>query len=87
MRDLGVPAESIAAEGEKLIKQQTDAFFSLIRTYDKPIVGFTYRSLQEQMVRNLLELGVPIYQDPDRAARSIAAVIQYYKMRDHIGDH
>ena len=87
MRDLGVPAESIAAEGEKLIKQHTDAFFSLTRTYDKPIVGFTYRSLQEQMVRNLLEQGVPIYQDPDRAARSIAAVIQYYKMRDHIGDH
>ena len=84
MRDLGVPAESIAAEGEKLIKQQTDAFFSLTRTYDKPIVGFTYRSLQEQMVRNLLELGVPIYQDPDRAARSIAAVIAYYKMRDHV---
>ncbi len=87
MRDLGVPAESIAAEGEKLIKQHTDAFFSLTRTYDKPIVGFTYRSLQEQMVRNLLEQGVPIYQDPDRAARSIAAVIEYYKMRDHIGDH
>ena len=34
------------------------------------------------MPRDLLDMGMPIYQDPERAARSLAALIRYYKMRD-----
>jgi acyl-CoA synthetase (NDP forming) len=48
------------------------------------IVGFTYRSLQEGMVRYLLDRGLPIYQDPERAVRAMAAVLHYYQMRDSI---
>jgi acyl-CoA synthetase (NDP forming) len=36
------------------------------------------------MVRDLLNRGVPIYRDPERAARSLAAVLEYHKMRDGI---
>jgi hypothetical protein len=31
-------------------------------------------------------MGIPIYQDPDRAARSMAALREYYKLRDRIID-
>ncbi len=86
MKNMGVPAETIPEETKKLIGNHAEAFFSLTKTHDKPIIGFTYRSLQEEMPRNLLDRGVPIYQDPERAARSIAALIQYYKMRDQISD-
>jgi acyl-CoA synthetase (NDP forming) len=82
---MGVPAGSIPQEMDKLITGYVDSFFSLTKLHpDKPIIGFTYRSLQEKMVRTLLDRGVPIYQDPERAARSIAAVLEYYKMRDGI---
>ena len=37
------------------------------------------------MGRDLLDRGMPIYQDPERAARAIAALLQYYKMRDQLG--
>jgi acetate---CoA ligase (ADP-forming) subunit alpha len=85
LKEMGVPAESISKERDKLITEHVDAFFSLTKRHpDKPIVGFTYRSLQEGMVRNLLDRGVPVYQDPERAARSMAAVLQYYRMRDAI---
>ena len=68
-----------------MIVQYADAFCSLKKRHpDKPIIGFTYRSLQEKMVRHLLDQGIPVYQDPERAARSIAAVLQYYKMQDDI---
>jgi len=68
-----------------MISSYTDKFFSLTKLHpDKPIVGFTYRSLQEKMVRTLLDRGVPVYQDPERAARSIAAVREYYRRRDGI---
>lgn len=85
LKEMGVPAESIPQEMDKLITGYVDSFFSLTKLHpDKPIIGFTYRSLQEKMVRTLLDRGVPIYQDPERAARSIAAVLEYYKMRDGI---
>ena len=85
LREMGVPEESIPREVDKMILGYADKFFSLTKLHpDKPIVGFTYRSLQEKMARTLLSRGVPIYQDPERAARSIAAVREYYRRRDGI---
>jgi acyl-CoA synthetase (NDP forming) len=82
LQEMGVPIESIPIEADKLITEYANTFFSLTNLHpDKPIIGFTYRSLQEKLVRSLLDRGIPIYQDPERAARSIAAVLQYYKMR------
>lgn len=82
LKEMGVPVELIPIETDKLITGYANIFFSLTKLHpDKPIIGFTYRSLQEKLVRFLLDRGVPIYQDPERAARSIAAVLQYYKMR------
>jgi acyl-CoA synthetase (NDP forming) len=83
--EMGVEEELIPQEADKLINDYADKFFSLTRLHpDKPIVGFTYRSLQEKMVRTLLDRGVPIYQDPERAARSMAAVHEYYQRREGI---
>ncbi len=83
--EMGVSEELIPQEADKMISDYADKFFSLTKLHpDKPIVGFTYRSLQEKMVRTLLDRGVPIYQDPERAARSLAAVREYYQRRDRI---
>lgn len=82
LQNMGVPAESLQEEARKMVSQHADAFFSLTQTHAKPIVGFTYRSLQEQMVQTLLERGVPIYPEPERAAKALAAVIRYHQMRD-----
>jgi acyl-CoA synthetase (NDP forming) len=85
LKEMDVPAESIPAERDKMVAVHTENFFNLTRLHpDKPVVGFTYRSLQESMVRDLLNRGVPIYRDPERAARSLAAVLEYHKMRDGI---
>lgn len=84
MENMNIPPEQIPEAAAKIIRQHTDAFFSLTRIHDKPIIGFTYRSLQEQMVRDLLDRGIPIFADPERAARAIAAVLAYYRMRDGI---
>ena len=79
---MGVEENSINSEMDKLIGDFAQKFVSLTQAHpDKPIVGFTYRSLQEKMVRTLLDCGVPVYQDPERAARSLAAVREYYERR------
>jgi len=36
------------------------------------------------MVRYLLDRAIPIYQDPERAARAMAAVLQYHRVRESI---
>ncbi len=85
MKEMGVPEEAIPAERDKMITDHAKAFLSLVARHpDKLIVGFTYRSLQEGMVRYLLDRGIPIYQDPERAARAMAAVLHYYNMRDKL---
>lgn len=82
LKEMGVPEETIPTERDKMITDHAKAFLSLVgRHPDKLIVGFTYRSLQEGMIRYLLDRGIPVYQDPERAARAMAAVVQYYKKR------
>ena len=79
MQNMNVPPDTIREEVQKLIDQNAEAFFSLTQKYDKPVIGYTYRSLQEKMVKNLLERGVPIYQGPERAARAMAALLEYHR--------
>ena len=86
MKNMGVPPETIPQEMNKMIDEHANAFFSLTKTQDKPIIGYTYRSLDDSMIRILLDLGMPIYEDPERAAKSIAALIQYYKKRDRAAE-
>ncbi len=84
MENMGVAPDQISQETQKIIEEQAKAFFSLTKAHNKPIVGYTYRSLDDSMVRYLLDWGLPIYEDPERAARSIAALIQYHKKLDRL---
>ena len=82
LREMGVPEVEIPKTRDKMLIDHAEAFCSLVQRHpDKPIVGFTYRSLQEGMVRYLLDRAIPIYQDPERAARAMAAVLQYHRVR------
>ena len=82
---MGVSEEEIPKTRNKMLIDHAEAFRSLVKRHpDKPIVGFTYRSLQEGMVRYLLDRAIPIYQDPERAARAMAAVLQYHRVRESI---
>ena len=81
LQNLDLSPETIREEVQKLIIQNVEAFFTLTQKYGKPIIGYTYRSLQEKMVNNLLERGVPIYQGPERAARAMAALLEYHRWR------
>jgi len=84
MKNMGVPPDKIREEAQKVIAQNVETFFSLTEKYDKPIIGYTYRSLQEQMARSLLDRGMPVYQDPERAARAMAALVGYYRLKEKI---
>jgi acetate---CoA ligase (ADP-forming) subunit alpha len=83
--DTGGSQASLADGTKKMIAEHKEAFLNLITGQQKPIIGYTYESLQEPFIRDLLLRGVPIYPDPERAARSIRVLIDYYRNREQMG--
>jgi acyl-CoA synthetase (NDP forming) len=79
---MGLPPEDIARETRKLIEAQTASLAGLIRTYGKPVIGYTYRGIEEAFCRRLMEHGVPVFAGPERAARAMAALTAYRRIVD-----
>jgi acetyl-CoA synthetase (ADP-forming) len=84
LRQLGVPADQIPEQATKLVDYQSDAIIHLIETHDMPFVGYTFQNLKDQLLRRLIERGVPIFPGPQRAARAIEAAFQYTRLRNKI---
>jgi len=79
---MGSSSEQAAKDAEKIIDDQAKTFIRLAGSCNKPIIGYTYRSLQEQFVRKLLDHGIPVYPDPARAAEAMGALQQYAILRE-----
>ena len=84
LEHMGVPKEQHVEMITKMINDQYQPVGRLLENQDKPIVGYTWRSFEEQTIRTLLDLGLPVFPDPERAARALAAMAQYSKIRDKI---
>ncbi len=82
MMDAGMTGEQADKSISKMADFGAKSFVEMQQKVGKPIVGFTYRSLQEKVVRRLMELGVPIYQDPARAVKAMKAVVDYHRFKD-----
>jgi len=81
---LGVPKEDIERESGTLINRLCDGIEGFLEEYKKPIVGYTYRSFNDDFVRGLLARGMPVYPGPERAVRAIEALVRYYEIRKKI---
>ena len=84
LEQMGVPEEQVIEQISKLIDTQCESIARLLETYDKPLVGYTWRSLEVQSIRGLLDRGVPVFPGPERAARALKALVQYTGLRDKI---
>ncbi len=84
LTEAGMDPEQAEQEAHRMVGENSSALLETRDAHGKPVVGYTYRSLREQMVRALLEGGLPVYNDPDRAARALAALIEYHRLRDLI---
>jgi len=84
IRQLGIPPDQIAEKAAEMVNVQSNSIIRLLETHDKPFVGYTFLSLKDQLVRKLVERGIPIFPGPQRAARAIEAAYQYTCLRDKI---
>ncbi|MCP3954281.1 MAG: hypothetical protein GY697_18995, partial [Desulfobacterales bacterium] len=81
LEQMGVAPDQAASETEKLLNGITLAIATLPEKYDKPYIGFSFRNRSDLFIRKLQDSGVPILPDPTRAARSMAALSAYRRLK------
>ncbi|MFP4474961.1 MAG: acetate--CoA ligase family protein [Desulfatibacillaceae bacterium] len=81
---MGVPEEEAGRKAAEWLVQQADALAGIMKKVGKPFVGYTYRDLWECFPSEMVKRGIPMFSDPDRAARALAAMVRYMRMADRI---
>jgi len=84
MLHLGVPEDEVTEQIRLLNEGMTKSTVELLQTYGKPIVGYTFRSLEEGIVKMLIDRGMPVYPGHERAARAMAALVEYARVREKV---
>ncbi len=74
---MGVPPEEVPDQAHKLVAEQARIIASLRRTYQKPLLGFSFRTREDPFIRELQDQGIPVLPSPERGARALGALIRY----------
>lgn len=86
LRRMGVPKDRVGRERETFINRLCDAMVRFLGKYGKPIVGYTYRSFNDEFIQGLLARGMSVYPGPERAVRAIEALVRYYEVRKKMNE-
>ncbi len=81
---MGVSKIELNNNLDEIIQKNSDAFVAMLENHKKPVIGYTYNSLEEHFIQALIHRGVPVFPDPKRAAKAIGAVIRYGQLSDKI---
>ncbi|MEA3361317.1 MAG: CoA-binding protein [Thermodesulfobacteriota bacterium] len=79
---MGLSKDQVIEKSAKFIDAQCKSIARLIETYNKPVVGFTFRSIQEDFTKSLINQGVPVFEGPERAVRALKASVKYSHLRE-----
>ena len=81
---MGLSKDQVIEKSAKFIDAQCKSIARLIETYNKPIVGFTFRSIQEDFTKSLINQGVPVFEGPERAVRALTASVKYSRLSERV---
>jgi acyl-CoA synthetase (NDP forming) len=81
---MGVPEEAIQTQLDTLIEELVKAIMKLPETSHKPVIGYSFRSHFDRLVRILQNMGFPVLPSPERAAGAMAALGRYGRAREKL---
>ena len=81
---MGVAEEELDTQVNAVVDSQCEAVASLIKTYEKPIIGFSFLTRENQFIAGLQDKGVPVLASPERAAAAFGALVEYTRLQRKI---
>jgi len=82
MASSGMSEEKVNETVDKMSWSIEEIAGELRQRFDKPVVGFTFRGMEELVNKTFIKKGIPVFPNPERAARSLQALVQYFEIRD-----
>jgi acetyl-CoA synthetase (ADP-forming) len=77
MESMGISEDEILKLTDKLFREQAASLADLLEKHKKPLIGFTFQSLNNPFIQKLLDRGIVVLPSPERAARAMAALVRY----------
>jgi acyl-CoA synthetase (NDP forming) len=78
----GIPEDQLEDTLDQVIKMTAQSIISLPKNPQKPVIGFTYRSQIDRLIQLLQHKGFPVLPSPERAARAMAALVRYQRIKE-----
>jgi len=77
MESMGISGDDIPQLIDKLFRDQAASVADLRGRYQKPLIGFTFQSPDNPFIQKLLDQDIAVLPSPERAARAMAALVDY----------
>jgi acetate---CoA ligase (ADP-forming) subunit alpha len=84
MEGFGITGEDAVRETKKFIDKQGQSVADMINAHPKPCIGFSFYTRENPFVRKLQDNGIVVLPSPSRAAKALAAMVRYVKLREKI---
>ncbi len=84
MKSMGVADDQLKEQTGKLIQAQLESISRLIEANGKPLLGYSFRTRDDQVIRTLQDGGVCVLPSPERAARAMACLALYTRLKDKV---
>lgn len=79
--DKGMTADEAYQEAVRTTAGLYTTTHELVAKHGKPIMGYSFNSLEKEPITSLLRAGMPVFPTPQRAARAMAGMVRYAKLR------
>ena len=84
MTEMGFKGADLERELNNFMVQRARETTELMRGQNKTFIGYTWEDLGVSFHNELLAGGMPVFPEPERAARALAAMLEYKKLKAKI---
>jgi len=82
MENMGMSRDQAIRESLTMLDQQSASLAQLAQELGKPVVGYTFRDVSEEVIQGLMHQGVTVFHGSERAARALDALSRYASIRE-----
>ena len=74
LKGMGLSDEEAKVQVKEIIASNAGQFVRLLKTQEKPIIGYSFHRPDSHIMGEVIARGVPVFQGAERAARAMACI-------------